>query len=141
MLQSRDEAKCESNKKNRSSHYFNTFFFDKLFRNGYNYDNVRRWTKKFNTFSKDKIFIPINIDNVHWTLIVVYIQLKRIHYYDSMSGSGMDRLNIILQWLKDESIEKYDNQYIIDDDEWQLIDREDNVPQQSNRYDDGIFLI
>ena len=61
----------------------------KLLQNGrYTYANVKRWSKKFDVFEKEKIFIPVNINNTHWTLLVVYIQKKEIHYYDSMSGSG-----------------------------------------------------
>jgi len=68
--------------------------------------------------------------------------LKEIHYYDSMNGRGVNEFLIhILQWLKDESNEKYDNRYTIDDNEWQLIDRESNVPQQHNGSDCGMFTI
>ena len=45
---------------------------------------VKRMTRKVNIFSKSLIFIPTNIDNCHWTLIVVYIEEKKIVYYDSL---------------------------------------------------------
>ena len=50
----------------------------------YCYEDVRRWTRNFDIFELDKIFIPIHIRN-HWTLAVVHISTKQIHYYDSMS--------------------------------------------------------
>jgi Ulp1 family protease len=37
-----------------------------------------RWTKKFNIFEKKYVFIPINIGNSHWTLIVVSMKDKAI---------------------------------------------------------------
>lgn len=144
LLQQRDNFNIEiSDGRRVSSHYFNTFFIDKLITKGqYNYANVERWTKKFNVFLKDKIFIPVNISNTHWTMIVVYIKLKEIHYYDSMSGPGVNRfLKHILQWLKDESKEKYNNEYIINNNEWILIDQEEDVPQQRNGFDCGMFTI
>jgi len=144
LLQQRDNFNIEiSDGRRVSSHYFNTFFINKLINKGeYNYANAKRWTKKFNVFSKDKIFIPVNISNTHWTIIVVFIKLKEIHYYDSMGGSGINRyLKHILHWLKDESKEKYNNEYIINNNEWKLIDQEDDVPQQRNGFDCGMFTI
>jgi len=102
LLMDRDEKRYEQQnnctKKRKSSHYFNSFFLVKLIMNEkYTYSNVKRWTKKFDVFQKDKIFIPVNINNSHWTMIVVFVQKKEIHYYDSMSGSGMRYLKWILQ--------------------------------------------
>ena len=90
MLMERDQLRSDqSNGQVRSSHFFSSFFMVKLLQNGkYTYPNVKRWSKKFDVFAKDKIFIPVNISNSHWTLLVVYVQRKEIHYYDSMSGSG-----------------------------------------------------
>lgn len=35
-----------------------------------------------NIFQVDRIIIPVNIGNVHWTLAVIDVQNKRIEYYD-----------------------------------------------------------
>ena len=52
-----------------SSHFFNSFFMAKLLEGGsYTYKNVQNWTKKFDPFSKDKIIIPVNVNNTHWRL-------------------------------------------------------------------------
>ena len=43
-------------------HCFNTFFYAKLYHNRmYKYDNVKRWSRKFDLFSLDKIIIPIHL--------------------------------------------------------------------------------
>ena len=71
----------------------------------YNYMNVRRWTKKvrglimyatffdyynqFDIFAMDKIFIPVNLNQAHWCLAVIFIQEQKIQYYDSMNGRGI----------------------------------------------------
>ena len=65
----------------------------------YGYANVRRWSRKFDVFEKEKIFIPVNISNSHWTMIVVFVQKREIHYYDSMNNSGARFTKAVLQVL------------------------------------------
>ena len=72
-------------------------------------------------------------------MIVVYILRKEIHYYDSMNGFSNGRLDHIKRWLQEESKTKWNNEYNVDD--WKLIDRESNVPQQHNGYDCGMFSL
>lgn len=140
MLQERDERLSKANPNRTTSHYFNSFFMTKLQEgNGYSYAGVKRWSKKFDLLSKDKIFVPININNTHWTLAVVYIQKKEIHYYDSMSGSGRKYLQPLLNWVRDDAKDK--KNVDIDTTQWKLLDRMDYVPQQENGYDCGMFVI
>ena len=37
-----------------------------------------RWTKKLNMFERKRWYIPINIGNTHWTVIVANMQEKEI---------------------------------------------------------------
>jgi sentrin-specific protease 1 len=149
LLQQRDDKLVELEERKVSSHYFSSFFIVKMYKwsndvqGEYTYSYIKRWTKNFNVFLKDKIFIPININNTHWTLIIVYIQLKIIRYYDSLMGRDIKNHMIhVLKWLKDESKEKYNNSYPVNDEEWQLIDQgEVDLPRQSNGYDCGVFII
>jgi len=154
LLQDRDKILTElSNCSRKSSHYFSCFFISCLLRSGeYNYNNVRRWTEGrltegINIFLKDKIFIPVcNNENSYpsWAMIVVFMQLKEIHYYDSMSKPNVIEryLQHILHWLQDESIEKHNNEYNIDINEWQLFALEAIYPQQTmHPFDCGIFSI
>jgi Ulp1 family protease len=142
LLMERDEKLSDEsvNAVRRTSHYFNSFFMCKLLTEcGYNYGAVKRWSKKFDVFEKDKIFIPINILNTHWTLGVVYVQKKEIAYYDSMSGNGRQYLRALLRWLQDEAKEK--KGITLDVSDWTLIDSHDgeDVPQQHNKFDCGAF--
>ena len=150
MLQERDERLCDVHNGASSSggngngrlrsHYFNSFFISKLLEGGsYSYANVKRWSKKFDVFALDKVFMPINLHNTHWVMAVVHVVRKEIHYYDSMSGSGRKYLQAILRWLQDEAREK--KQVQLDASAWQLIDQEDDVPQQHNGVDCGVFSI
>ena len=70
---------------------FSSFFFVKLLvpNVGYTYKNVRRWTKNVDIFSKKKIFIPINIGNSHWTLLLIDLMIKTIFYYDSLGNADV----------------------------------------------------
>lgn len=64
MLQERNDYRVKNGKEDRLR-FFNTYFYNKLIQGGkYNYAGVRRWSKKFDVFSQDKIFIPINTHNV-----------------------------------------------------------------------------
>jgi len=67
----------------KNSLFLSSFFVAKLLEGGrYNYDYVRRWTKRCNIFEMDKIFLPINHENNHWVLVVVFMMFKEIHIYD-----------------------------------------------------------
>jgi Ulp1 family protease len=74
---------------------------------GYNYNNIKKWSDKFNIFGMDKIFFPININNSHWSLTIVFIMLKKIIYFDSLHGNGEMYVNSLMQWIIDESFNKY----------------------------------
>ena len=65
MLNQRDEERVESGSYPVRSHFFSTFFLTKLLERGkYTYANVRRWTRKFDLFARDRVFVPVNINNV-----------------------------------------------------------------------------
>jgi Ulp1 family protease len=91
----------------QKSYFATTFFFAKLLVQGiYTYPNVARWTREVDVFSLKQILFPININNDHWTQLTIHMELKEIHYYDSMSGDGRLYLKAAMQWLQDESLHK-----------------------------------
>ena len=140
MLQQRDDELHMGNPTILKSHFFNSFFFAKLVeRQQYNYLRVKRWTKKFDVFKRDKIFIPVNKSNAHWVMVVVFIQKKEIHHYDSMNGTGQGILLCVLRWLLDECWVRKGQ--VLDRYAWKLFDEEPNVPQQHNGFDCGMFSI
>ena len=78
---------CISN--NMRIHIFSSFFFTLLFKSGqYRFKDVQRWTRKIDIFTLEKIFIPVNITNTHWTLVLIDILFKTIYYYDSFRTNG-----------------------------------------------------
>jgi sentrin-specific protease 1 len=70
LLSQRDVSLCKIFPGRKKSHFFNSFFIEKLLvdSKGYNFDNVKHWSKQFNLLDLDKVIIPINISNYHWTL-------------------------------------------------------------------------
>ena len=111
----------------------------------YTYENVRRWTKDVNIFEKDKIFIPINIDNLHWTLAVIFIDQSKVLYYDSLIGDSTPRdggmyIRNFIRWVADEGKQC---DIVIDEDKWFQNSRcltESELPQQKNDSDCGVFV-
>jgi Ulp1 family protease len=140
MLQERDDSLCEQNENRRHSHFFNSFFAERLLATDrcYTYKNVKRWSKKLDIFEMDKIFFPINIGNMHWTLAVVYPQKKRIEYFDSMRGKGAFYTDALFRWIQDEAVTRGLN---INMEEWTTYSRSHEIPQQGNGFDCGVFTI
>ena len=141
MLLNRDCKLSEQNNTMLRSWFTTTNFFVKLLdgRGQYHYNSVRKWTKHFDIFSADKILIPINITNTHWTLLVFYVLLKEVHYSASMSREGDRYIKNGLRWLADEIMNK--KGIAIDINEWKRYQQEDHVPQQNNGYDCGMFVL
>jgi Ulp1 family protease len=125
----------------KPSHVFSSFFYSKLRdERGYSYDSVRRWTKKMNVF-KDfhKIYIPINMINFHWFMIILDMGNKHIIMVDSVGGSKSDYLATIFRLLQDEgkklglSSDHYEG--------WTQDTSPTDRPLQKNGYDCGIFAL
>ncbi len=127
----------------KKSYFFNSFFVNRLVDNesgGYCYDNVKRWTKKAgieNIMEFERIFFPVNVNNTHWTLAVVYLHAKRVLYYDSMGGRGQRYVEGLLRWVVDEAAAK--NKIVVNKNEWSL--ERGVCPQQENGYDCGVFTV
>ena len=86
-----------------------SLWYTKLLCGGTYYsENVQNWfhnsSQDTNIFSFEKMFIPCNINNQHWTLVVVDFQAKSIQNIDSIVGGKghLDISNYIFQFIKDE---------------------------------------
>jgi len=132
--------------KPKRSLFHNTFFVAKLAENGYNYRNVRRWTREKTLMEKcgvknimelDKIFMPVHVDGTHWCLAVIFIQEKKIQYYDSMAGTGMATLTRLKRYLVEDTRDKLNLQ--LNESEWTLVPTQGNTPLQNNGCDCGVF--
>ncbi|KAL7490585.1 hypothetical protein ACHAWT_000151, partial [Skeletonema menzelii] len=157
-LRKRDQKMHDNSTNQKRSHFFNSFFVQKLFdeKNGnanlkgtYNYRNVKNWYRKVpgrNIFGMERVFFPINVRSNHWTLIVVFMEEKRIQYYDSYysmdKGEGDKYLKGILEYLKDEHERQFKSD--MHTSEWRLVPCTEDTPQQTkynkeNGHDCGVF--
>ena len=92
LLAKRDKGLTDGNPVRKRSHFFSSLFLSNLFANGcYNYNEVKKWSKNVpgkDIFALDKVFFMHNVDGIHWTCAVIFMEEKRIQYYDSMGSDG-----------------------------------------------------
>lgn len=115
---------------------FNTFFYSALSNKGY--EHVCRWTKKVDIFSKEKIFIPVHLEEEnHWCLVYIDFLKKTIKYYDSLGGRNFSCLKQILRYLMLEHVNKKHVDFRPGG--WCLVNDRD-CPKQLNIWDCGVFV-
>ena len=135
MLAKRDKSLCANavGQKRRRCHYFKSFFFTKLFDEGdtnkYRYASVERWSEEVpgkDIFELDKIFFACNIRSTHWTCAVIFMQKKRIQFYDSMGKDGQHYCKGLMQYLKDEWKAKKGGK-LPNEDQWEIVTAYANI--------------
>ena len=141
-LAKRDEKLCAKDTRRKRSHFFNSFFVQTMFdekndnpnlRGRYNYKNVKRWSKKVpgkDVFNLRYIFCPVNLDNAHWTSACIFMEKKKIQYFDSFGGTDWSKLKGLLEYLKDEWRAKKGGE--MDTSEWELVGCQESTPRQNN---------
>lgn len=156
LLQQRDAMLCLSGKKDKPSLFMNCFFMAKLLENKiYRYDLVKKWTidkkqraagrQQCTIVDMENVFVPINIHNRHWALLVIGIQCKHIQFYDSMYSASKCTyyLDTAKQWLSDEYSDKVPNATRETAARYAESFRRSygNGPQQDNGNDCGVYTI
>ena len=157
FLSQQDEKLCEKDPTRSKSVYYPYFlqnYYD-VSTDKYIYRNVRNYSKRNKVpdgdiFKTKYIFIPIH-QGKHFTCAVIYMQDKRIMYYDSYLNTGRTRalcshkkenqmriLQALLQYLKDEHLNKHSVE-LPDQHLWTLHSF-CRAPQQDNTEDCGIFV-
>jgi sentrin-specific protease 1 len=101
-------------------------------------EGYTRILDQLHVFNFDRLFIPTNINNMHWTMIVVKMHWKEMHYYDSMSRVGTMYTNLVKACLVREMyLKKY-----LELNVWRVVTQEANVPQQgTNGNECGVFTM
>jgi hypothetical protein len=82
-------------------------------------------------FKLDKIVFPINIGKQHWVCAVIYMQEKRIQFFDSMGDDGTLYLESLFEYVKDEHQDKKGSP-LPDQDQWRLVLCTSVTPRQLN---------
>ena len=143
---------------NQNIHAFDIFFYNHLHDKGIDLQ-LLRWTRRVDIFSKEFIFFPVNLKEMHWTLIVANCKEKTISYYDSMGGGRVNmgcchalyeppshHMDRVLQYLQREHEDKKGSPLpsvwtcnpVGESNDVHLQDGQ--IPQQENTYDCGVFL-
>jgi sentrin-specific protease 1 len=145
MLANRDAEMRKAPRKR--CHFFKSFFITKLLDEGvtnqYAYQNVKDWSKNVpgkDIFGLDMVFIPVNIGNAHWACLVVFVQERRIQFFDSLDGDGMYYMDAVMQYLKDEWKSKNPGQELPQLSEWKKVRTTIETPKQQNGFDCGVFI-
>ncbi|XP_953502.1 ubiquitin-like protease (Ul), putative [Theileria annulata] len=128
------------------------------------YTNTWKWTRKFTRAlpMNDFIFIPINLSEVHWSLVIIAYPKYAIRYHSIKSEKKASIIHLdslgnhhlshdIIDLLKNYLYQEYDNrcrifkergfEFDLDPDSWDYIAPSRGVPLQNNGYDCGIYLI
>ncbi|CUG90184.1 ubiquitin-like protease family member (Ulp-1), putative [Bodo saltans] len=109
-----------------------------------------RWVRRRDIFSSRVILIAINLNNAHWTLAVVDMEMRKLSYYDSLQGEGS--YDVVLQriagFMDQAYAAKHDGR--LPDESFATWPRStdpnlrakyyDNLPRQSNNNDCGVFV-
>lgn len=82
-------------------------------------------------FELDKVVFPINQSGMHWVCAVLFVQEKRLQFYDSLGGDGSEYLEFLFRYVQDEHLDKK-KQPLPDVREWQLIPCQEDTPRQLN---------
>jgi sentrin-specific protease 1 len=150
LLSDRDARLCESNPGRKRSVFFNSYFMARLLpRDGeYHYDAVSRWLRKelkteTNIFELRKVYVPINIDNEHWTIVVVSMERKSIFYYDSFHSKGCRYVKAVWSYLIDHAKDMWlDSNYINSVlTGWTSSSADSSHPRQTSGSDCGVFSV
>ena len=116
-----------------SVYAMNTFFYPKLVSSGHS--SLKRWTRKIDIFAKDLIVIPIHLE-IHWCMSIIDFRKKSICYYDSMGSPNYKCLQVLQQYLYDESMDKKKKSFDFVNWNFECVK---NIPQQMNGSDCGVF--
>eukprot|EP00756_Hemistasia_phaeocysticola_P055395 Hpha_TRINITY_DN31330_c0_g1::TRINITY_DN31330_c0_g1_i1::g.194532::m.194532/K08592/SENP1; sentrin-specific protease 1 len=109
----------------------------------YNFDGVKRWTRRVNPFSYDLVFIPLNRGRNHWALAMCRLrgaEQPEIMYLDSFGATGSGVLTNLGNWLRDV-YKQHNNGSEMEEGAPLLTSPGPEVPQQRNSYDCGVFCI
>ena len=142
MIKDRDTALCIIDDSRKESFFVDATFMqlqiqavdDELER------VVKNVTSGIDIFTFNKVFIPTNVSNCHWLLIVIDIQLKSINVYDSLSMQTKKYTDVAKNWLVREA-RKLDKKNF-DEDEWIVNKNQGHVPKQGKNHTEcGVFTI
>ncbi len=128
--------------KSDKTFFHNTYLYQKLTQSnkndGITFANKVDKKQKIDISKLEQIFIPVNIDNAHWVLVVVNIKTHGIHLYDSLYKSSKSHEVVF------DNVERYLNNNLKTNSlatvTWTR-DTVQDIVRQKNQNDCGIFIL
>ena len=160
VLQERELARCAKEGRTGAPafHFFDSFFWTRLHgdnRGRYAYEKVQRRSLPekvgYRVLDCEKLIVPINEGNSHWTLTVVDLQEGRLEHYDSQrrrrNPDKMSSMRHLTRWLEDEAKDKLSAKEAVAKfgseaptfADWTATNPV--VPQQDGEVDCGVFTL
>lgn len=140
LLEKRDDLFLKSKLHTKPNIFLHTNFYTllekKLPVDNYLKNKVNHHTSSF--FDVDKVFIPVNIDQMHWALVVINVEKQIIEFYDSMGSGGAEIMTNISGFVEMEYEKKYNSSL---PQMWRKKNMSRTIPQQTNSWDCGVFMI
>lgn len=92
-----------------------------------------------NIFAKTIILIPV-FKQGHWSLIVVYVNLKDIliTFYDSVGDSGTPQMELIMKFLSAKHLKQFGTE--LREGSIRIQANEEGIPKLSKAADSGVFI-
>jgi len=121
--------------------FLNSFFYTKIKQQGVK--AVTRWAKKTNWQTLRYVYVPIHLDQNHWSLLVADVHDRHIRAYDSLTDThtreNQQALTLLAQYLNDH-IPKPVSEASSDVYGFRLeLVQGTEAPQQTNNCDCGVF--
>lgn len=118
---------------------FTTFFLGYLQKD---FDaTTNNWQKRKKVFEHESLLIPLNITNKHWILVWVKLNERKIVFVDSLKNQFMSNKKNCAKLMIDFLREREKIEFLMNSvKEWNVEFLEENVPQQNNGSDCGVFL-
>jgi hypothetical protein len=121
---------------------YNTFFMDDINdhfirKKSTKEQLIRHSTSLRNPFEVNKIIIPINWPNTHWTFIGIDFTKKTIEHFDGLNFNSTTSLQVCFEWLQLLAAEQ---NFTIHPSEWRLSNYA-NYPTQNDNCSCGVYVI
>uniref|UniRef100_A0AC34F146 Ubiquitin-like protease family profile domain-containing protein n=1 Tax=Panagrolaimus sp. ES5 TaxID=591445 RepID=A0AC34F146_9BILA len=113
---------------------FHSFFYPNYRKK--EYDGIASWIKH-DIFDYDYILIPIHeLQNAHWLMIIVDVELKVIGAFDSLSHDNTHHLEHVRKFLVThaKAVDDITNELA----DWEIFN-DKSAPPQQNGYDCGVY--
>jgi hypothetical protein len=98
LLQSR-ENKHHNITGEKVSKFMSVDLFEVLLAESYSYTQAQKHTKGLKIWETKNIFCPINVNGNHWMLLVVDVEKKTMHFYDSLTSDVWRYFQAAERWL------------------------------------------